>query len=173
MVYFFIFLGAALRVLPHMPNFAPIGAIALFAGVYLGRKNAFLISLIAMLVSDYLIGFDSVMMRVIVYGCFLLSVGIGVLVKKRKNIITILGGTLAGSVIFYLITNFAWFYGTSMYTHDLNGIIASYVNALPFFKNSLMGDFFYVGIFFGSYELIRYLQIKFSLSSQREGTRVR
>lgn len=162
-----------MRVIPHIPNFAPIGALALFGGVYLSRKNAFFIPLLAMLVSDYFIGFDSVMMRVIVYGCFLLSVGIGALVKKRKNIITILGGTLAGSVIFYLVTNFAWFYGTNMYTHDLNGIITSYINALPFFRNTLMGDFFYVGVFFGSYELVKFLQIKFSLSLRGEGTRVR
>jgi hypothetical protein len=164
MVYFFIFLGAVLRVVPHMPNFAPIGALALFGGVYLSRKNAFFIPLLAMLASDYFIGFDSVMMRVIVYGCFLLSVGIGALVKKRKNIFSVLGGTLAGSIIFYLVTNFAWFYGTSMYTHDLNGIITSYINALPFFRSTLMGDFFYVGVFFGSYELVKIISKRQALN---------
>ena len=155
MVYLFIFLGAVLRVLPHLPNFTPIGAIALFGGVYLSRKQAFFLPLLAMIVSDYFIGFDSIMMRVVVYGSFAFSVGLGMLIKKRKSVWSILGGSLAGSIIFYLTTNFAWFYGTSMYTHDFSGIISSYINALPFFRNTLMGDLFYVGIFFGSYELIR------------------
>jgi len=53
----FIFIGAILRVIPHAPNFAPIAAIALFGGVYLPKKKALILPILAMLISDYFIGF--------------------------------------------------------------------------------------------------------------------
>ena len=45
--------AAALRLLPHPPNFTPIGAMALFSGAYLGRRGlAFVAPLAALFVSD-------------------------------------------------------------------------------------------------------------------------
>ncbi len=52
---FLIIGGAFLRLMPHIPNFAPITAIALFGGVYLNKKYALVIPFLAMLISDYLI----------------------------------------------------------------------------------------------------------------------
>ncbi len=52
-----VVLGAALRFAPHLPNFAPIAAIALFGGVYLNKKYALIVPIAAMLISDYFIGF--------------------------------------------------------------------------------------------------------------------
>lgn len=154
MAYFFILLGALLRVIPHPANFAPIAAIALFGGVYLDKKQALLLPLAAMAVSDVFLGFDSFASRFMVYGSFLLIGLIGLWVRRHKNFASIIGATLAGSILFYLITNFAYFYPVSMYAHNLQGILASYVNALPFFRNTLLGDLFYVGAFFGAYELV-------------------
>lgn len=158
--YLLILIGAALRLIPHPANFAPIAAIALFGGIYLSRKHALWLPLTAMVMSDFFIGFDSWESRATVYGSFLLIGLIGLLVRKKKNFATVVGGTVLGSVIFFLITNFAYFYPTVMYSHDLGGIIASYINALPFFRNTLLGDLFYVGVFAGSYELVRLWQTK-------------
>src|SRR3989338_8443993 len=102
--YFLVFFGALLRLIPHVPNFAPIAAIALFGGVYLSRKNALWVPLLAMVLSDFFIGFDSLESRLTVYGSFVLIGLVGLVVRKKKNIATILGGTLAGSILFYLIT---------------------------------------------------------------------
>lgn len=145
--------GMALRILPHEPNFAPIGAIALFAAVYLTRGYAMLLPLAALFVSDFFIGFTSWQTHLSVYASFLLAGGIGLLVKKKKNVATIVGGSLAGAVVFYAITNFAFFYPPVMYPHDLSGIMASYYNALPFFRNTLFSNLFYTGLLFGAYEL--------------------
>lgn len=154
MIYFLIFTAVILRFVPHPANFAPITALALFGGVYLKDKHwAAILPLAAMIVSDIFIGFDSWQSRATVYGAFILSGLIGLAVRRHKNAGTVLGGTLLASVTFYLITNFAFFYPIGMYTHDLNGIIASYINALPFFRNTLLGDLFYVGALFGAAEL--------------------
>jgi hypothetical protein len=146
-------LGATMRLLPHAANVTPIAAIALFGGVYLKRRYAFFLPLAALIVSDAAIGFDSVGSRLTVYGSFLLIGLVGLAVRKKKNVATVIGGSIGGSIVFYLITNFAFFYTPTMYPHNLNGVVSSYYNALPFFRNTLLGDLFYTGLLFGLYEL--------------------
>lgn len=151
-----------MRVIPHPANFAPIGAIALFGGTYLNKKLALVLPLAAMIVSDIFIGFDSLESRLSVYGSFAVASLIGLWVRNHKNVYTVVGGSLVSSVIFYLVTNFAFFYEPIMYPHNVQGIIASYTNAIPFFRNTILGDLFYVGILFGSYELVKLLEKKFA-----------
>ncbi|KKQ27273.1 MAG: hypothetical protein US42_C0011G0011 [Candidatus Magasanikbacteria bacterium GW2011_GWC2_37_14] len=149
-----IVLGFSARLLPHPANFAPIGAIALFGALYLPKKYALIVPIIAMFISDIFIGFYSWQIMLAVYTSFVLMGVIGLLVRNKKSFSTILGGTLLGSVLFFLITNFAvWAFGT-MYAHNFSGLIQSYTMAIPFFKNSLLGDIFYVTILVGSYELL-------------------
>lgn len=160
MAYFLILLGAVLRVLPHPANFAPIAAIALFGAVYVkDRRIALLLPLGAMLVSDIFIGFDSFTMRMVVYGSFMLSGLIGLWVRNHKNVFSVIGGSILGSILFYLITNLVWLY-PEMYPQTLAGQIASYTNALPFFRNTFFGDLFYTGVFFGIYEIVKLFQYK-------------
>ncbi len=148
-----ILLGVAARLLPHEANFAPIAAMALFGAVYLKPKYALLVPFAALFLSDLVLGFDSAASRLSVYGAFFAVGLIGLAVRRHKTIGTIIAGSLAGSVIFYLITNLVWLYPPVMYTHDIAGQLSSYYNALPFFKNTLLGDLFYTGVFFGTYEL--------------------
>src|SRR3954464_12230850 len=55
-----ILVAAVLRLVPHPPNFTPIGAMALFSGAYLGRRPlAFAAPLGAMVLSDAILGFYS------------------------------------------------------------------------------------------------------------------
>lgn len=145
--------GATARLLPHEANFAPIAAMALFGAVYLKPKHALLIPFAALFISDLFLGFDSLNSRLSVYGAFLFVGLIGLAVRRRKNALTIVGGTLAGSIVFFLVTNFVFFYPPVMYSHDLAGQLTSYYNALPFFRGTLLGDLFYTGVFFGIYEL--------------------
>lgn len=153
----FILIGVISRVLPHPWNFAPISAIAMFGGVYLSRKSALILPLVAMFISDLFIGFYELPVMASVYLSFLLTVFIGFLVKKRKSWQTIIAGSVCGSVLFFLVTNFAVWAFSAWYPHNLTGLIANYILALPFFKNTLLGDLFYVSVFFGAYEAISVL----------------
>ena len=140
-----------LRLLPHPANFAPIAALALFGGVYLDKKYAFIIPLVAMFIADIFLGFHNTM--VFVYGSFLLTGLIGLWVKSHKSFATIAGAALTSSLLFFIITNFGvWFMG-NMYPKTVSGLFACYSAAIPFFRNTVLGDLFYTGIFFGSYEL--------------------
>ena len=138
------------RLLPHPPNFSPIAAMALFGGVYVSKKYALIIPLIALFISDIFLGFHSTIP--FVYGSFLITGFIGLWLKNHRDFKSILTGTLLSSVLFFLITNFGvWLVGT-LYQKDITGLIQSYIMAIPFFRYSLIGDLFYTGVFFGSYQ---------------------
>jgi len=148
----------AARFLPHAPNFAPIGALALFAGTYLSRKYALFVPVLVMLVTDYFIGFYNVKLMAAVYASFGMIVVLGWWVRREKHITTIIAGTFVGSLSFFVLTNGAVWAFSSWYPHTVEGLMATYVAAIPFFKNTLASDFFYVTIFFGAYELVLHWQ---------------
>ncbi|HEY4694523.1 MAG TPA: DUF6580 family putative transport protein [Candidatus Nanoarchaeia archaeon] len=153
----FVLIAATLRVVPHAPNFAPIGAMALFGGAYLGRKWAIALPLVAMFLSDLFIGFDSLTSRLTVYGSFALIGLIGMWLKNHRSFQNVVLAALGSSVLFFVTTNFGvWAFGT-LYPKTAEGLVACFVAAIPFFRNTLMGDLFYTTVFFGGYELVKAL----------------
>ena len=150
----FIAVGVVARIFPHPANFAPIGSMALFGGAYMTKRQALTIPIMAMILSDVFIRFDSLPMRISVYGSFLIAVLIGFWIKKHKNAGSLIAASLFSSIIFFLITNFSvWAFG-SLYPKTSFGLIESFTLAIPFFRNTILGDLFYSGIFFGGYELV-------------------
>lgn len=149
------------RLLPHPPNFSPIAAMALFGGVYFNKKYALIIPLIVLFISDIFLGFHSTIP--FVYGSFLITGFIGLWLKNHRDFKSILTGTLLSSVLFFLITNFGVWLAGSLYQKNITGLIQSYIMAIPFFRYSLIGDLFYTGIFFGSYQAIFSKRIKLAL----------
>lgn len=148
-----LLVGAGARLIPHPANFAPLGAIAIFSGLFLPRKLALWLPLAALLVSDLFIGFYMWEVMATVYISFFLTTFVAT--KIQQKFAPIVGLTLAGAVFFFIATNAAvWAFGT-MYTHNLAGLGQSYTQALPFFRNSLLGDLFYTGILVGSYQLVK------------------
>jgi hypothetical protein len=146
-----ILFAAFSRLLPHPPNFAPIAAIALFSGVYLDKRYAFVIPLTAMLISDAVIGFHIYLAWV--YAAFIVIACIGLWLKNHKKALYIAGASLASSVVFFVISNFGvWAMGG--FGRSLAGLSECYVMAIPFFGNTIMGDMFYTAVMFGAYELV-------------------
>jgi hypothetical protein len=143
---------AALRLLPHLPNFTPIAGLALFGGAYLNRRYAIILPVVAMFISDIFIGFYSPVVMLSVYGSFVLTGLIGLWLARRKSATNVIFAAASSSVLFFLVTNFAvWF---AWYPKNLAGLISCYTLAIPFFRNTLLGDLFYTGVFFGGYELV-------------------
>jgi len=154
-----------LRLLPHPPNFAPIAAIALFGGVYFSRKLAFILPMAAMIISDIFIGSYETSLMIFVYGSFLLFVILGIWLKKHKKWYTIGGAAIISAILFFVITNFAVWVFTPWYAKTFSGIIQCYLMAIPFFKNTLLGNLFYTTIFFGAYEIIEvWIRKKFRIT---------
>jgi hypothetical protein len=155
-----ILFAAFSRLMPHPANFAPIAAIALFSGTYFNKKYMFIIPIAAMVISDLIIGIHNTMIWV--YGSFILIALLGLWLKSHlpadrsktgKKIGYIVGTALFSSIIFFVITNFGM-WTTGYYGLTFNGLIECYTMAIPFFRNSLAGDVFYVAAMFGVYELV-------------------
>lgn len=145
------------RVLEIIPNVAPIGAVALFSGVYFKKRWAYAVPIVAMLISDPIIGYYDVRVMATVYGSFILAVLIGRVVQKKKNALSVMLGSLSGSVLFYLTTNFAVWAISTWYPRSLGGLILSYTMGLPFFRNTLLSDLFFSAALFGAYEFVAFL----------------
>lgn len=150
-----VFAAAFVRLLPHPPNFAPIAAMALFGGAYFNKKSfAFAIPLLAMFVTDAIIGFYSYAWMV--YISFALIVLLGIVMLKKVSVKNVVLASVTASVSFFAITNFGvWMLGT-LYPKTPAGLMESYIAAIPFFQNSLIGDLFFSGVMFGVYELVKH-----------------
>lgn len=155
-IYFVILVAVAARFVPHMPNFAPITALAIFSGAYLPSRQAIGITLAARFISDIFLGFFSWPLMVAVYASHLVGMALGVWIRQSGNYrwVKILGSSLGAAVLFFLVTNFAFFYST--YDHTISGIMLAYTNGLPFFRGTLLGDMGYSLALFGAYDLARY-----------------
>ena len=163
-----VLLAALSRLIPHPPNFAPIGAMSLFGAAYFTRKYmAFIVPIAAMWISDLLLNnviygqyFDHF---VWFYNSFYWTciafvliglIGFGLLKKVRpKNLLI---ASLSASVVFFLVSNFGVWVSGIMYPKTFSGLVSCYAAGLPFFKNTLIGDLAYSGALFGIFEVIQY-----------------
>ncbi len=144
-----ILAAAASRLIPHPPNFSPIAALALFGGAQFGDKRlAFLVPLAAMFLSDLVLGLHSLIL--VIYGCFALIVCFGFWVRQKQNVRRIGAAVLAGAILFFIVTNFGVWATGSFYPKSGGGLLTCYVEAVPFFWNTLAGDLCYSGILFGA-----------------------
>ncbi|MCE2926350.1 MAG: hypothetical protein LW823_01705 [Rickettsiales bacterium] len=135
------------RLLPHPDNVTPVAALALFAGAYFDKKwLAFAVPLSIMLISDMLIGFHNTMWGV--YLGFALIVCIGFIVRGRNRLLPITTACVAGSLIFFAVSNFAVWVSSGLYAQTLEGLAQCFIAAIPFYTNTLLGDLFYTSLLF-------------------------
>lgn len=158
MDYFLIGVAALLRILPHPPNVTPVAAMALFGGAYLSRRFALAYPLFVMALSDILLGPllgipPFIPESVFVYGSFLVTGLLGLWCRSRRHVGMLYLASLIASIQFFLATNFGTWLVSGLYPRDVEGLLACYTMALPFFRNSLFGDLFWLTLLLGAYRL--------------------
>lgn len=84
-IYFVILLAIAARFVPHMPNAAPITALAIFGAAYLPKKQAIAIPLVVRFISDIFLGFFSWPLMIAVYASHLVGVLFGLWIRQSIN----------------------------------------------------------------------------------------
>src|SRR5690606_2957997 len=160
-----IFIAALSRVIPHPPNFSPIEAVAPFGGAYFARRHlALLVPLAAMFLSDLVLGllnggiywsyFGSAG-YVAVYACIALSTVLGFGLRGKVAGGRLLAYSLAGSMLFFMVTNFGAWLSDPSYPKTAGGLFAAYVAGVPFFQWTVLGTLFYAALLFGGFELLR------------------
>ena len=140
--------GILSRVIVHTFNFTPVLSLALFGGMYLKGRQAVLVPVALMVISDFIIGFHSMMF--FTWGSIVLISIFGLWLKKRKNFLTVLGSSFASAVIFFIVTNGgAWL---TLYPHTMDGLRQCYILAIPFFRSTLVSTMAYSLLLYTGYE---------------------
>jgi len=145
--------GAIARLLPHPPNFAPVGATSVFAGARLPGWQAYIVPLLLMAVTDPIIYASygipfSFKSRAWIYASFLISVWIGRRLRRTENPAYISLALFASALQFFLISNFGAWLESRLYAQTTAGLVACYTAAIPFFGWTLLGDLCYGAAFF-------------------------
>ena len=131
------------RIIPHPPNFTPILAVGIFVPLLTGNwKHALPLTLGAMFIGDLYWGLHSYMSWTYA------SVALASLIALRFSL---LANCFIAPILFFIITNFGvWTSG--YYGLTLEGLIACYVAAIPFFHMTLLGTIVYTLLFYGIYK---------------------
>ena len=149
-----ILAAAFTRLIPHPPNFTAVGAMALFGGAYFSEKKfAFIVPMIAMLLTDLIIGFHNGMLSV--YFSFVLIVGIGIMLSRNIKFKNVIAASLLSSLLFFVLTNFQMWIQSPLYAKNISGLIACFIAAIPFFHHTILSDLAFVGLLFGFFAVIQ------------------
>jgi len=148
-------LGAIARLIPHPPNFAPVGATSLFAGARLPVWQAYLVPLALMAITDPILAATVYHTpafgrgQIFIYGSFLIAVWLGRRLRRTESVLPIAALSIVNSMQFFLLSNFGtWLWG-NLYPPTASGLAACYTAAIPFFGWTLAGDLTYTAILFG------------------------
>ena len=149
-----VLLGALSRLLPHPPNFVPLGALALYSGARLPAGWDLAIPLLSLALSDFFLDFGSGRrilgpVRIAIYGTFLLIVLGGRLLRGKATPRRLAAFSVASSVLFFLVSNLAVFFRGVLYPRTAAGLLVCFAAALPFLWNTLAADLLGTGALFG------------------------
>lgn len=144
-----------------LSNFAPLAAIALCGAAYFPARYKFTVPMIALLISDVVLnmhyGFSLLSPFVAShYLGFAIVGGLGFLLQNRASLKTLLPASIAGSIIFYVVTNIVSWAFDPGYVKNFGGLIQALTvglaqySATPswmFFRNSIVSDLLFTGLF--------------------------
>ncbi|MSU51557.1 MAG: hypothetical protein EXS37_21120 [Opitutus sp.] len=167
-----LILAATWRVLaiqaPALSNFTPMMALTFCGAVYFRDKRLWVVPFVALTLSDLYLDhyyattfgeqwvWPSVVLRAF---CFALALPLGSLVARRKNWLSLFGGALAGAFFFYLATNTDAWLRDPYYVKTAAGWWQAMTVGRPefpptllFFRNSLVSDLLFTGLFAAAME---------------------
>ncbi len=162
-----ILLAAGSRLIPHMYNFSPLGAICLFGAAYFTKKwQAYLIPLAATFLSDLYINnvvyaqYNEIFTLAYQgfywqYASYLLIIALAQPMLKKPKPLRVMAGGLMATLVFFLVSNFGSWVGNPAYARSLQGLINCYAAGIPFVKGTLLGNLTYSALLFGSFEALK------------------
>jgi hypothetical protein len=154
--------AALVRLFPHAPNFAPLGAIGLFGAAYFRRSWGLIIPFAALFLSDLVLNnliyqeyfptftwFTSAW----VYVSFaaVIAVGLGMF-SGKVTAGKVVATSLTASGVFFLVSNFSTFVETTLYPKTFAGLMMCYTAGLPYLTNTVLSDLAYSALMFGLFE---------------------
>lgn len=172
MSYLVVLMAVLTRFVPHMPNLSPVFGALLYGGAHLKRRDAIWYPVALLAASDVVLTTLVYRMRLgwgqsIVWMGFAVVALIGHWLRKHNTVANIGVASIAGPTAFFIISNFGVWLGSRMYPPTLNGLIACYVAAVPFYRNSIIAGVAYTALLFGAHEIYRRRHIGFTTAHAR------
>jgi len=142
-----------------LPNFSPLMASALCGALFLPGWIGLAVPVAALMLSDVVLNDHygaPVLSAQLLWTLpgYLVAVALGWSLRGRSGLLPVLGGTLAASVFFYLVTNTGSWLGLTAYPQTFSGWVQALTVGLPgypptwtFFRNSLAGDLLFAACF--------------------------
>lgn len=154
-ILFLIAVSVLMRFAPHMANYSPVLGMAIFAGyAFVDKKLALFVPLVAIFMSDWVLGFyDGISF---VYLGYVFAIALGAYLPSRK-LVPITLSAVGAAVAFFIYSNLGVWFFTNMYPHTWAGLVDCYVMALPFFRGTLLSTLVSTGALFGVYSAFKRL----------------
>lgn len=147
----------------HLPNFSALDAIALFCGAYCVRRTGALLTVFAAVaISDFVL--NKILMGqwqlfypgfYWQYACYALITLLGATLSQQIHLLRLGATCFMAAGLFFVISNFGVWCSGLLYPYSVEGLVACYIAAIPFFKNTLCSDFFFAAFLFGAFELAK------------------
>jgi hypothetical protein len=154
LAYLFVILAVAVRFMPHPLAFTPVGASLLYFGAR-GPRRQLWVPLVLLAASDVILtkvmyAYPFSWDHFVTWAWYAAMLGLGTKLRDHARPLPIVSAALAGSVSFFVISNFAvWAAWGDMYAKTFTGLMACYSAGLPFFRRALEGDLFFTCAMFG------------------------
>jgi len=152
LAYVFVVIAIAIRFLPHPFHFTPVGAALLFFGAHRSKREmaipVALLVLSDLLLNRFVYNIPLHADQIVVWAWYAGAIAIGMLLRKHLSAPRVAGASVAASISFYLVSNFAVWASYEMYPKTWQGMLACYAAAVPFFRNTVVGDLIFSAVFF-------------------------
>jgi Family of unknown function (DUF6580) len=154
LAYLFVIFAVLARMpfMPHPWNFTPVAAALLYFGARGSRRQLWvpfaLLAVSDLILNRFVYAYPFGADQLVVWAWYAAILWVGTQLRENSNSLRIAGAALAGSVSFFLVSNFAvWAFGT-MYPKTLAGLLTCYAAGLPFFRRALAGDMLFTAVMF-------------------------
>lgn len=161
LAYLFVIIAVVVRFLPHPMAFTPVGAALLFFGAR-GPRRQMWVPLLLLAASDVVLTtlvyrYPFTWDHFVTWAWYAGMLGLGMTLRRNAGAIRIMGSALAGSIAFFLVSNFAVWAAWEMYPKTFAGLMTCYDAGLPFFRRALEGDLLFTAAMFATPVLLHAL----------------
>ncbi len=153
LAYLFVLIAVAVRFMPHPLAFTPVMAALLYFGARGSRRQLWM-PLVLMAASDVVLtkvvySYPFSWDHFVTWAWYAAILWLGTSLRENTSPLRVGLAAVAGSVSFFVVSNFAVWAAWNMYPKTFAGLVTCYTAALPFFRRGFEGDMLFTAVFFG------------------------
>lgn len=161
LAYFFVLFAFAARMpmMPHPWGFTPVAASLLYFGARGSRRQLWvpfaLLAASDVVLTKFVYAYQFTWDHYVTWAWYAAILWLGTNLRQSAGLekatdwLKVGGASLASSVSFFVVSNFAVWACWNTYPKTLAGLMTSYMAGLPFFRRGLEGDLLFTTLMFG------------------------